>query len=149
VGLTSSGTFTQADVRQEGYDNGTYISVRFVHQFNGIPVAAPVPGSEVRVGDRGAVTGFTIWERTVEESWDIPLKSSSTMYEELRKGNGYYTLPPYTARVVISRVSLAYWLDTTSGKQDYLLPVYEINGECLDDAGNFLGNFNGWIEAAK
>ncbi len=142
------GVLVSGDVREiSGNGTPAYMSVRFASVVNGIRTSGPGALSEVRIGNYGFVTGFTIWNHSIAAAREVPLKSTERGFEDLKNGRGYCVLPPETKNVSIRNASIGYWLDDSSGKQMYLVPVIEFSGECLDEAGNFLGNFSGWVDA--
>jgi len=44
---------------------------------------------------------------------------------------------------------LAYWMEPLDEHQEYVVPVYEFKGKCLDKDGEYIEDFTGWCEAVK
>jgi len=51
--------------------------------------------------------------------------------------------------VVVESASLAYWMEGAYQKQEYVIPVYEFKGKCLDGQANYLEDFTGWCQATQ
>jgi len=66
------------------------------------------------------------------------------------KTNKNYYVSAETKKVKINNVVIAYWLEPADEGQDYIVPVYKFNGQCLDENGKQLDTpFTDVIEALK
>jgi hypothetical protein len=73
--------------------------------------------------------------------------SEQQAFQELMQGKGSLEVPLDCKQVVVDNVQLKYWMDPPSEKQDFIVPVYEFTGTCLDKNGNTLEDFTGWTPA--
>ncbi len=127
----------------------THLLVRFTRQIDGIPVAGPGAKFGVRIGDNGEVIRLLKVWREVESYKRISINSPQQAYQGLIAGEGSYVVPLDCQKVVIEGVSLAYWMEACPEKQEYVAPIYEFRGKCLDEEGKYLEDFIGWSRAQK
>lgn len=121
-----------------------HLLVRFDYEINGFPVTGLGAKFGVRIGDKGEVVNmFLVW-REVEPYGKIPIKTPHEAYQELVAGGGSCVS---CEKAVVEKISLAYWMEVCSEKQEYTVPVYEFKGKCLDENGEYLEDFLGWCEA--
>jgi hypothetical protein len=85
----------------------------------------------------------------VELNKDFPVKSAEQAYAELVAGKGSSRIPLRCTEITIDHITAAYWMDSLSGSQEYVVPVYEFSGNCRAAVGDILINYIGWIEARK
>jgi len=127
----------------------THLLVRFYRQIDGFPVTGPGNQLGVRIGDEGEViTILKVW-REVTPYDEVVIKNPEQAYQELKSGAGSYDVPLDCEKVVVEQVYLAYWMEPLNEHQEYVVPVYEFKGECLDKDGEYIEDFTGWCEAVK
>ncbi|MCJ7514800.1 MAG: hypothetical protein MUO89_02355 [Dehalococcoidia bacterium] len=125
----------------------TYWLVSFPYFVDGMEATGPGSKIEVSVGDNGEVVGMLWSWRPLSSLGTDSIISQKQAYEELLQGKGSLEVPLDCKKVVVNRVQLKYWLDPPSEKQDFIVPVYEFTGTCLDKNGNTLEDFTGWTPA--
>jgi hypothetical protein len=126
-----------------------HLLVRFQRQIDGFPVTGPGNQLGVRIGDGGEViTILKVW-REVTPYNEVVIKTPEQAYQELKSGTGSYDAPLDCEKVVVEQVYLAYWMESLDQHQEYVVPVYEFKGKCLDKDGEYLEDFVGWCEAVK
>jgi len=162
VEVVSGGTYgVEQEAPQEGVEEKgetgpevveeyvTHLLVRFHRQIDGFPATGPGNQLGVRIGDEGEViTVLKVW-REVTPYNEVVIKTSEQAYEELKAGTGSYYAPLDCEKVVIEQVYLAYWMEPLDEHQEYVMPVYEFKGKCLDKDEEYLEDFTGWCEAVK
>ena len=127
----------------------THLLVRFHRQIDGFPVIGSGNKFGVRIGDEGEViTILKVW-REVTPYNEVVINTPEQAYQELKSGAGSYYAPLDCEKVVVEEVYLAYWMEPLDKHQEYVVPVYEFKGKCLDKDGEYLEDFNGWCEAVK
>jgi hypothetical protein len=127
----------------------THLLVRFHRQIDGFPVIGSGNKFGVRIGDEGeVVTILKVW-REVAPYNEVVINTPEQAYQELKSGAGSYYAPLDCERVVVEQVYLAYWMEPLDQYQEYVVPVYEFKGKCLDKDGEYLEDFTGWCEAVK
>jgi hypothetical protein len=127
----------------------THLLVRFAREIGGVPTCGPGAKFAVRVGDQGEVVALLRVLREVEAYKEVSIEGPSEAYQELATGGGSYLVPSECQRVIIEEVSLAYWMEAAPEKQEYVVPVYEFKGKCLDAEGNYLQDFTAWCQATR
>ncbi|MGB5925251.1 MAG: hypothetical protein WBH01_04065 [Dehalococcoidia bacterium] len=127
----------------------THLLVRFHRQIDGFPVTGPGNQLGVRIGDEGEVIAILKAWREVTPYNEVAIKTSEQAYQELKSGTGSYYAPLDCEKVVVEQVYLAYWMEPLDEHQEYVVPVYELKGKCLDKDGEYLEDFVGWCEAVK
>ena len=127
----------------------THLLVRFQRQIDGFPVTGPGNQLGVRIGDEGEVITILKVCREVTPYDEVVIKTPEQAYQELKSGTGSYDAPLDCETVVVEQVYLAYWMEPLDQHQEYVLPVYEFKGKCLDKDGEYLEDFVGWCEAVK
>ncbi|MFC2000390.1 hypothetical protein ACFLXE_06510 [Chloroflexota bacterium] len=85
--------------------------------------------------------------REVEAFKEISIISSSEAYNRLATGEVAYAVHPECERVVLEEACLSYWMEPSPEKQEYVVPIYEFKGKCLDKEGKYLEDFVAWCEA--
>lgn len=127
----------------------THLLVRFHRQIDGFPVIGSGNKFGVRIGDEGEViTILKVW-REVTPYNEVVIKTPEQAYQELKSGAGSYYAPLDCEKVLVEQVYLAYWMEPLDEHQEYVVPVYEFKGKCLDKDGEYLEDFVGWCEAIK
>jgi len=127
----------------------THLLVRFHRQIDGFPVIGSGNKFGVRIGDEGEViTILKVW-REVTPYNEVVINTPEQAYQEMKSGAGSYYAPLDCEKVVVEEVYLAYWMEPLDQHQDYVVPVYEFKGKCLDKDGEYLEDFTGWCEAVK
>ena len=133
----------------------THLLLGFPRRIGGFPVIGEFPihglGYKlwVRVCDKGEVgTASKSWKQ-VSPYQEVALKPAGQAYQELATGQGSYYVPWDCEKVVVEEVLLAYWMEREAEPQDYVVPVYEFRGKCLDKDGNYLKEFCGWCVAPQ
>lgn len=149
VEVISGGTYqvinTSTDEVIEKYD--THLLVRADRFLSIYKVVGPGIDLSVRIGDKGEVLKvFKCW-RVIEPYMQMRIKTPLEAYEELKSGLGVSIAPVECQNVVITKISLAYWMDPMDQVQEHVLPVYVFEGECSDSNGNFIELFEGYCEA--
>ena len=135
-----------------GGPEGSYVAhllVRFSYEIGGFPVTGVGDKFGVRIADKGEVVSVYIVWREVEPYKETSIKAPQEAYQDLVAGEGSYVTPSGCQRVLVESVSLAYWMEGAYQKQEYVIPVYEFRGKCLDGQGNYLENFTGWCQAVQ
>jgi hypothetical protein len=125
----------------------TYWLVDFPYQVDGASATGPGSKIEVSVGDKGEVVKLVWSWRQMSPLSTGNIISERQAYDDLIRGKGSLDVPLDCQKVVVEQVQLKYWLDPPSEKQDYVLPVYEFKGQCLDKNGKTLEDFTGWTPA--
>jgi hypothetical protein len=126
-----------------------HLLVSLTHEIDGVPLAGPGAKFGVRIGDGGEVVDFyRVWRET-EPYKEISIKAPQEAYQDLLTGKGSYLAPSRCKKVVVESVSLAYWMEAADEKQEYVIPVYQFSGKCLDGEGNYLEDFVGWCQATS
>jgi hypothetical protein len=126
-----------------------HLLVRFHRQIDGFRVTGPGNQLGVRIGDEGEViTVLKVW-REVTPYNEVVINTPEQAYQELKSGAGSYYAPLDCEKVVVEQVYLAYWMEPLDEHQEYVVPVYEFKGKCLDKDGEYLEDFIGWCEAVK
>lgn len=162
IEVVTGGTYAiEEEVPEEGVEEGgetepevveeyvTHLLVRFHRQIDGFPVTGPGNQLGVRIGDEGEViTVLKVW-REVTPYNEVVIKTPEQAYQELKSGAGYYYVPLDCEKVVVEQIYLAYWMEPLDQHQEYVVPVYEFKGKCLDNDGEYLEDFVGWCEAVK
>jgi hypothetical protein len=126
-----------------------HLLVRFHRQIDGFPVTGSGNQLGVRIGDEGEVITILKAWREVTPYSEVVIKTPEQAYQELKSGAGSYYAPLDCEKVVVEQVYLAYWMEPLDEHQDYVVPIYEFKGECLDKDGEYLEDFVGWCEAVK
>jgi hypothetical protein len=121
--------------------------VSFPYDIDGIPAAGPGANIEVSIGEGGEVIRVVRSWRNLTPAYSDKIKSEENAYDDLVRGKGSLEVPTDCAQVVVTQVMLTYWIDPQSEAQDYALPVYQFQGECLDFEGRQLEEFTAWTEA--
>jgi len=135
-----------------GGPEGTYVThvlVRVGREIDGFPATGPGAKFGVRIGDKGEVVALFRVCREVEPYRDVSIKGPEQAYQELVAGGASYVAPLECRKVVVEKVSLAYWMEAARETQEYVVPVYEFKGKCLDKYGEYLEDFLGWSEAVE
>jgi hypothetical protein len=162
IEVVTGGTYAvEQEAPQEGVEEGgetesglvkeyvAHLLVRFHRQIDGFPVTGAGSKFGVRIGDEGGViTVIKVW-REVTAHNEVAINTPEQAYQELESGTGSYYAPPDCQKVVIEQVYLAYWMEPLDEHQEYVVPVYEFKGKCLDRDGEYLEDFAGWCEAVK
>ena len=138
------------EMEPEGADEYVaHLLVRFHRQIDGLPVTGSGNQLGVRIGDDGEViTVLKIW-REVTPYDEVVINNPEQAYQELKSGAGSYDVPLDCEKVVVEQVYLAYWMEPLNEHQEYVVPVYEFKGECLDKDGEYIEDITGWCEAVK
>ena len=90
-----------------------------------------------------------VWKET-EPYKEISIRSPQEAYQELIAGEGSCPVPSGCEKMVVEKVTLAYWMEPDLyEKQEYVVPVYEFKGKCLDGEGNYLEDFTAWCQATS
>jgi hypothetical protein len=162
VEVVTGGTYAvEQEAPQEGVEEGgetepevveeyvAHLLVRFHRQIDGFPVTGPGNQLGVRIGDEdGVITVLKVW-REVTPYNEVVIKTPEQAYQELKSGDGSYDVPLDCEKVVVEEVYLAYWMEPLDEYQEYVVPIYEFKGKCLDKDGEYLEDFVGWCEAVK
>jgi hypothetical protein len=162
VEVVTGGTYAvEEEAPQEGVEEGgetepevveeyvAHLLVRFHRQVDGFPVTGPGNQLVVRIGDEGEViTILKVW-REVTPYNEVVIKTPEQAYQELKSGTGSYYAPLDCKKVVVEQIYLAYWMEPLDENQEYVVPVYEFKGKCLDKDGEYIEDFTGWCEAVK
>jgi len=162
VEVVTGGTYAiEEEAPQEGVEEGgetepevveeyvAHLLVRFHRQIDGFPVTGAGNQLGVRIGDEGEViTILKVW-REVTPYNEVVIKIPDQAYQELKSGAGSYDVPLDCEKVVVEQVYSAYWMEPLDQHQEYVVPVYEFKGKCLDKDGEYLEDFVGWCEAVK
>jgi hypothetical protein len=160
--VVTGGTYAiEKEASEEGVEEGgeigpevveeyvAHLLVRFHRQIDGFPVTGSGNKFGVRIGDEGEViTIIKVW-REVTPYNEVVIKTPEQAYQELKSGAGSYYAPLDCEKVVVEQVYLAYWMESLDEHQEYVVPVYEFKGKCLNKDGEYLEDFTGWCEAVK
>jgi hypothetical protein len=162
IEVVTGGTYAiEEEAPQEGVEEGgetepevveeyvAHLLVRFHRQIDGFPVTGSGNKFGVRIGDEGEViTILKVW-REVTPYNEVVINTPEQAYQELKSGAGSYDVPLDCEKVVVEQIYLAYWMEPLDEHQEYVVPVYEFKGKCLDKDGEYLEDFTGWCEAVK
>jgi hypothetical protein len=136
-----------APVTTPGGQAPTYWLVEFPYFVDGAVATGPGSKIEVSVGDRGQVVDMQRSWRQMSPYRTDNIISEQQAFQELIQGEGSLEVPLDCKQVIVDGVQLKYWLDPPSEEQDYVIPVYEFTGRCLDQNGKTLEDFTGWTPA--
>jgi hypothetical protein len=125
----------------------TYWVVAFPYFVDGMEATGPGSMIDVSIGDNGQVVRMLSSWRPVSLLRVDSIISVEQAFHALVVGEGSLDVPLDCRKVVVEQVQLKYWLDPPSEKQDYVLPVYEFTGTCLDKNDKPLESFTGWTPA--
>ncbi len=125
----------------------TYWLVEFPYFVDGMEATGPGSKIDVSIGDKGEVVKMVWSWRPMSPLGTDNIISAQQAFLELTQGKGSIELPLDCKQVLVEQVQLKYWLDPTSEKQDYAVPVYEFKGQCVDKNGRTLESFTGWTPA--
>ncbi len=125
----------------------TYWLVDFPYPVDGASATGPGSKIQVSVGDNGEVIRMVWAWRQMSPLGTDDIISPWQAFEDLTRGKGSIELPLDCRVVLVDQVQLKYWLDPPSEKQNFIVPVYEFTGTCLDKNGNTLEDFTGWTPA--
>lgn len=132
--------------------NPTHWLIQWDREIDGIPVAGSGADLSVRVGPESTIQRvFKCW-REIEGSYkELKIKSAQDAYEELINGKGSFYTDLSVKEVIVDQVELVYWMDSVDQEQNYIVPVYQFSGTCLDADGVAIDEqpFQGWCEALK
>ena len=124
-----------------------HLLVRFDRDIGGLPVTGPGAKFGVRIGDGGEVGRvLKVW-REMEPYNEVPVKSPEQALQELKDGEGTHNAPQDCEKVVLDKIYVAYWMEPAPDPQEYVVPVYVFEGECLNKDGEYLDDFCGWCNA--
>jgi hypothetical protein len=136
------------EIKQEGDEEYvTHLLVRFHRQIDGFPVTGSGNKFGVRIGDEGEVVAILKVWREITPYNEVVINTPQQAYQELISGTGSYYAPLDCEKVVVEQVYLAYWMEPLDQHQEYVVPVYEFKGKCLNKDGEYLQDFVGWSEA--
>jgi hypothetical protein len=125
----------------------THLLVGFTWEFDGLPATGST--LSVRIGDGGEVVQVhRVW-REVEPYKKVSIKSPQEAYQELVAGEGSCPVPSGCQKMVVEKITLAYWMEPPIERQEYVVPVYQFKGKCLDGEGNYMEDFTGWCQATS
>jgi hypothetical protein len=125
----------------------THLLVIFAREIDGVRVTGTT--LNVRIGDGGEVVQLTMVWREVEPYKKVSIRSPEEAYQELIAGEGSCPVPSGCQKVVVEKITLAYWMEPAPIQQEYVIPVYEFKGKCLDSNGEYLEDFIGWCQATS
>jgi len=132
------------EIKPEGDEEYvTHLLVRFHRQINGFPVNGVGSKFGVRIGDKGEVVAMLKVWRELTPYNEVVINTPEQAYQELTSGTGSYYAPLDCEKVVVEQVYLAYWMEPLDEHQEYVVPVYEFKGRCLDKDGEYLKDFVG------
>jgi hypothetical protein len=145
-GIVEEGGEAEPEVIEEYV---AHLLVRFHRQLDGFPVTGSGNNFGVRIGDEGEViTVIKVWREIIPYN-EVIIDTPEQAYQELKSGAGSYYTPLDCEKVVVEQIYLAYWMELLDQHQEYVVPVYEFKGKCLDKDGKYLEDFTGWCEALK
>jgi hypothetical protein len=127
----------------------THLLVRFARYIDEYPITGPGNKFAVRIGDKGKVVGFLLRYDELEKDKEVQIIAPSAAFEKLNAGDGVFTLPIDCSTVRITDVSIGYYLESISDKQENLTPYYIFKGECRDAKDGFIEEFTGWVDAVS
>lgn len=136
---------SMGDIRGEF---ATALLVSFRRYIDGIPVTGVGAKYGVRIVENGEVAEVFRSHRKVEPCGEVAIRPPAEAYQDLKDGKGRGGMPSSRAvTVVIDEVTLAYWMDSVLVMQELVVPVYRFRGECFDESGSYVGDFNGCAQA--
>jgi hypothetical protein len=140
---------TPEDTAVGGTYNGetSHLIVRFTRNINGMPLTGPGNKFGIRIGDKGKIIRILLWYPEVVVGSNAKTIDLNTAFSKLKTGDGLVNIPFGCKKVVISDVSLGYYLEDITKKQESLKPCYVFKGECLDAQDKYMSEFTGWINA--
>jgi len=152
--LTERGLLPEGDVASGIQVGGTssygpaHLLVSFSHA---VEIQGPGAKHGVRIGNNGEVIDVFINPTNplvlpVEEL--APAKSLKEACDELFASKTYVA-PENSRSAKITGVKVVYWLESIDTFQEYIVPIYRLDGECFDKSGNSAGGFAGRVPALK
>ncbi|MFA5309481.1 MAG: hypothetical protein WC370_08380 [Dehalococcoidales bacterium] len=127
----------------------SHLLVRFTRYVNGYPLTGPGNKFGVRIGDKGKVIRLLARYDELAQDKEVQIIEPEVAYSKLQTGDGIFTFPVDCTKVVITDISLGYYLVSISERQDTLTPYYIFKGECRDAGDNLLEEFTGWVDAVS
>ena len=124
-----------------------YWLVSIPYSIDGLWTTGPGSIIEVNISDGGEVVRLTWSWREVFPDFTGDILSEREAFYSLVKGEGSLELPLDCKQVIVTDARLVYWMNSSSEKQDYALPVYRFEGKCLDTRGETLEDFIAWTKA--
>ena len=127
----------------------SHLLVRFTRYIDGYPLTGAGNKFAVRIGDKGKVIRLLVRYDELEKDKEVQIIDPSAALNKLEAGDGVFTLPVDCNTVKITDVSLGYYLESISDKQENLTPYYIFKGECRDAKDGFIEEFTGWVDAVS
>jgi hypothetical protein len=145
-------TLTERDTR-EGRDLRqivTNLDVRLTRTLDGYEVRGPGAKLYVTFGDRGQIVGVTKVWRTIQRAEEsLPTLQPEEAIRLLQNGAGVMDASFACAQADVSRMEIVYWMLGPKDEQRSVLPVYRLEGRCLDASGRNDGDFQAYAPAVR
>ncbi|MEW6173683.1 MAG: hypothetical protein AB1510_11570 [Bacillota bacterium] len=101
----------------------------------------------VSIGQNGQIDSVYWATKDIAQGEPVKIKPFDTALEDLKQLKGMVRMDETTKKVIIKKVELAYWEDSSPfNKQTHVQPVYHFLGETLNENGS-KGTFEGFITA--
>ncbi len=127
---------TQGAVRSipaEGVTWVNYLDVRYVMEYQDIPIRGGRARIVVSIGDSGRIIAFFGLWKEVEPDRVVGLLPIEDVLERLKHEHGLRTHP---AKIFVNGVRVAYWVRPFVEVSDYIFPVYEFEAVVERDTGD-------------
>lgn len=128
----------------------TNLDVRFVRALDGYEVRGPGAKLYVTFGAKGQVVGVTkVWREIEKAEASLPAIQPEEAVRLLQEGAGVIDTAPSCVETEISRMEVIYWMQGPKEEQRNVLPVYHLEGRCLDEKGQETGDFQAYAPAVR
>lgn len=126
----------------------TSVEVRFPQFWEGHAVTGPGSKLYVALGEGGKVLGVTkMWREAAATQTYLPTIPPATALEGLLKGQGQMSVPAGCSTANVEKMDVAYWSSSPRQPQRTALPLYRVEGSCLNAKGQNLGGFEAYTAA--
>jgi hypothetical protein len=123
--------------------------ISFPFYIDGVTATGPGAKIEVSIGENGELVHLVWAWREVKPAYNGDTKSEQQAFDDIVNDRGSMDIPASCQRVLINKVTLSYWINPISEQQDYAMPVYIFNGDCLDNNGGYMESFHAWTQALQ
>ena len=126
-----------------------HLAVSFDYRIDGFRFTGSGASYNVRIGHEGQIGQIMINPVKWAPHEMVSIKPVEQAFREL-KAESKYSAPYNTKKVKVDNVSIEYWLEGMDIDQEFIVPVYTFQGQCLDASGKVLESlFKASVEAVK
>jgi len=126
----------------------SHLLVQYRQYIDDMPLVGNGASFSVRISDMGNILKATIIHPELKEYDKVECINSIEACDSLMKGNGIlFAVPSNCKKIIINGIYIGYFIEAHIEKQEYSLPVYVFEGECLDSDGNYIQDFITYIDA--